>query len=123
YRWDFERAVFMKLKDTHQGLSSKAILLVPDYQHGSLADLVTPIQHCRVVLSARYHGLLAASWAGCRVGGIARSSKIRSLSQDLGIPYIDRPVTLTNLRKLKNDAMPVPRERLLALEQRAIDGV
>ncbi len=95
------------------GASKKAVsLYVPDYAGGNMTDLVKHFSRCKVIVSSRYHGVLTAAWAGCRVGALAGKSKVEFLSKDLNIPYISRPLTVDKLRYLVDSATPVPRESL-----------
>jgi polysaccharide pyruvyl transferase WcaK-like protein len=100
-----------------------AQLLVPDYARGSIADLLAPISRCRTILSSRYHAALAAAWMGCRIGVIARSSKVRAIAEELQLPLLAPPVALETLQELADQAIPVSRGVLADFAEKAIAGV
>jgi polysaccharide pyruvyl transferase WcaK-like protein len=57
----------------------------PDYSALTVRELISPITMADTVLSSRYHGVLAAAWAGRRVGVFGgRSSKVDELAKELG---------------------------------------
>lgn len=89
--------------------------MTPNYLSPRVDDLVSHLAHIETVLASRYHLLLAAAWYGCRVCGIARSSKIAALCADLNIPMVGDPLTAQTLRQGIADARPVDRELLVAL--------
>lgn len=124
YRWDFERAVFARLVEKFgPALEQKTRLFVPDYENGSLYDLIGPVLNCEVLLSSRYHGLLAAAWGNCKVAGLERSSKITSLGEVLRAPLVKRPLKKEMLYAAANAARRISRKDLLELKAKAIEGV
>jgi hypothetical protein len=120
----FERGIHAQLVERH-GLRMRdaAPLLVPDYEQDSVADLAAPVSRCRTVLSSRYHGALAAAWMGCRLGIIARSSKVMAAATDLHVPFVSPPLTLAGLQALAASAAIVPPEILNDLANQAVAGV
>jgi hypothetical protein len=100
-----------------------APLLTPAYAAGSMRDLLVPFALCERVVSWRYHGLLTGAWLGRRVAAVARSSKVRALAEDLGVPWRPSPVSAEDMRSLARDACTVARDRLEARRQRAIEAV
>ena len=104
-------------------MADRLRLFVPPYRDGSLLDLVQPIARCATVISARFHGLLAAAWAGCRVAAVGRSSKVVALASELQIPMAALPLDEEQLSKLAQQAAPVPRSALFPLLERARAGV
>jgi hypothetical protein len=101
-------------------------LLRPDYHAGSMADLLRPFAQCRTVLSSRYHGILSAAWSGCRVAGIARSSKVKWLCEQLGVPATEPPLDVAGMGRLQREARVVDRailEKLGALALRGMEGL
>jgi polysaccharide pyruvyl transferase WcaK-like protein len=87
-------------------------LVAPNYMAPRVEDLVAHLAQIGTVVAARYHCLLAAAWYGCKVCGIARSSKIEQLCQDLDIPTIRVPTSAAGLAAGVVAARRVDRERL-----------
>jgi polysaccharide pyruvyl transferase WcaK-like protein len=86
---------------------------MPDYLAGHIESFVAPYSNCNVVLSSRYHGILAAAWAGCRVGALAgRSSKVDNLAKQLDIPRLASPYSAAALERLSKTAVVVRRASL-----------
>lgn len=120
----FERGIFAKLtRFPWSRVRGKAILQVPSYEQGSLYDLVHPICICETVISSRYHGLLTAAWAGCKVAAIGRGSKVSALAQLLGVPYCELPVTREKLEFLAKEASTVAQDVLIEFREKALAGV
>jgi polysaccharide pyruvyl transferase WcaK-like protein len=101
---------------------SSIVLHVPDYHGDSLSELVDVYRRCRTVISSRYHGLLSAAWAGCRVVALARNSKVAQLAACMDIPCVDRPVRKDDLRAAIAEAHTVPRELLESFRAHAADS-
>jgi polysaccharide pyruvyl transferase WcaK-like protein len=119
-----ERHVYKRLSRWLRPRFSKNITLsIPDYNCGSLYDLIKPIAQCETVISTRYHGLLTAAWAGCRVAAIARSSKVAALAENLSVPYCNLPITMEKLEAIHASATIVPDNILLDLRLQAQSGV
>jgi len=95
----------------------------PRYRSCSLAELVAPFARCKKILSSRYHGVLAAAWSGCRVAGIARSSKVKWLCRQLEIPVIEPPLTRDALVQAENAAETVKRPLLEKFRELAMEGI
>jgi polysaccharide pyruvyl transferase WcaK-like protein len=119
-----ERGIYDRLVKRHgPRMLAAAQLLVPDYAQGSMADLLEPIAKCRTILSSRYHAALAAAWLGCKVGVIARSSKLQAIAEELRVPVLAPPLAGDALRQLADRATPVPRQLLADLAGKAVEGV
>lgn len=101
----------------------QCFLSVPDYETEDISDLIEPINECETILSSRYHGIMAAAWMGCKVGAIARSSKIPPLAKELSIPVCHLPLTKDKLMELGRSACTVPTKTLLRHRDKAIEGV
>ncbi len=99
-------------------------LVAPNYMAPQVDDLVAHLAQIGTVVAARYHCLLAAAWYGCKVCGIARSSKIEQLCKDLDIPSIRIPASAAALAAGVATARVVDRERLhnLATLARRVHG-
>lgn len=120
----FERGVFQTItRRSWMRAGPRGVLHVPSYDDASLADLIAPICRCTTVLSSRYHGLLTAGWAGCRIGAIGRSSKVEALAESLRVPCCSLPLCRDKLECLADSAVEVPRNILNQLKERAIQGV
>ena len=127
-RRDFECRVYSRMLGWHW-LGGKLPLLRgprlirPDYPTGSLEELVSFHGEIETVLSARFHALLAAAWAGCRLVALSRCSKISALAQTLDIPLVPEPFTARALRQALAAARQVPRPRLAQLAAQAKSAV
>ena len=120
----FERGVYKRLtKGLWSAVKRKAKLCIPPYDTGSLNDLVRPICQCKTIISSRYHGLLVAAWAECRVSAIARSSKVLALAKTLAIPFILPPITHEKMRYLQEESKYVPKDILIDLNRKAKLGI
>jgi hypothetical protein len=95
----------------------------PRYHRCGLADLVEPFSFCKRILSSRYHGILSAAWSGCRVAGIARSSKVKWLCQQLEIPMVNPPITREALSEAEKNAEVVKKSTLEGFRELAIQGI
>ncbi len=105
------------------GLDAKIKLLMPPYLNGKFYQLLKPYSLCETVISARYHALLTAAWFGCKVAAIARTSKVLALAKLLNVPYCDLPITYEKLNFLQKKASRVPRDILVGLKEKALEGV
>lgn len=104
-------------------IRKKLILLRPNYESCNLKDLINPIADCDVILSSRFHGILAAAWLGCRVAAIGRSSKVTALAQQFGIPCVQPPLNASAIKVAVDYATMVDRELLEAHREMALQGV
>jgi hypothetical protein len=99
-------------------------LLKPIYGTATLAELAEPFGKCKVLLTSRYHGTLAAAWAGTKVGVLAgRSSKIAQLATELRLPMCNSPYNAGGLALLREKAAAPSRELLAELRVRAASSV
>jgi len=94
-------------------------LVMPNYYAGSTSAMIEHFSAFQTVISCRYHCILSAAWAGCRIAGIGRSSKISALCQDLGVPCIALPITRRALEYALDKACVVERQKLLTLANTA----
>lgn len=109
----FERSTFKDIfggwrwfKGSNPGFYS------PDYKTEKVEGLVSHFRNFDVIMACRYHALLTAAWAGCRVVALDRSSKIRFLAAELGIPLVPAPFTEEGLQEGFQRARQVPRQLL-----------
>ncbi len=109
----FEFAIY---KDMFGGLGGlfgfKPKIFSPDYGCSDVADLVRHFSSCETVMASRYHAILTAAWAGCRVVALDRSSKIRNLADELNIPIVRSPFTVDALYDGYSKAVTVSRDLL-----------
>jgi len=104
-------------------LRKKLILMRPHYDSCALKDLIQPIAECDVILSSRFHGILAAAWMGCRVAAIGRSSKVVALAHQFGIPCVHLPLNISSIKVAVENATVVDCELLEAHRKMALQGV
>jgi polysaccharide pyruvyl transferase WcaK-like protein len=93
------------------------------YSDDDLTEMVRPIAECETVISGRYHGLLAAAWAGCKVAAIGRSSKLTALAAELEVPIAPLPLDHCRLAELTGEAVVVRRDILRRMESRVSRAV
>ena len=120
----FELGIYSRLGHfPWSGARRRSIQLIPPYRQGNLDELVRPIAQCETVISSRYHGILTAAWAGCRVAALGRSSKIVALADELGIPCRPFPLRKEDLTALEQEAVAIPEAQLFEMRERALQGV
>ncbi len=121
----FEHSIYRKYFKPwyNQSMTSNIDLFLPNYQKGSIQDLIAVYRRCETIITTRYHGLLTAAWAGCKVGVIARSSKVENLAKILEVPYVKSPVTLPDLQQLYERVRKVSRKKLDFLASEARSGI
>jgi polysaccharide pyruvyl transferase WcaK-like protein len=95
----------------------------PEYATGSMNDLIDSYKDYKTVLTSRYHGLMTAAWAGCKVAVLERSSKVSALAQELGIPIIQKPFTVEKIEEGYANAKVVDRNLLASLSKNAKQSV
>jgi polysaccharide pyruvyl transferase WcaK-like protein len=120
-RGAMEHAIFRKAFGGLRGLiHGKPRWMAPDYNANNTDDMVNHFLNYSTVLSARYHGLLTAAWAGCAVTALARSSKLTFLAEDLGISAISMEDGLDFINEGLEKAAFVPRN---ILNERALIAI
>lgn len=123
-RPELERGIYKRWRGgPFNALRRRTDCLTPRYATCTLAELARPIARCQTLVSSRYHGLLTAAWAGCRVGAIARSSKVTALARQLQIPMIVPPLNKRAVSELFEIAAPVNRAILQGQRAMAQSGV
>jgi polysaccharide pyruvyl transferase WcaK-like protein len=105
------------------GLLRRGQMRVPDYDTSDWKQLVQPYMKSDVVVSARYHGLLCAAYSGCRIGAIARSSKVEALARELNVPFCLPPLTESKIRNVFTNACAIDKNVLVGMEERALNGI
>lgn len=95
---------------------------MPDYNQATLDELVSHFLGYKVGMSYRYHSLLSAAWAGCKIVALERSSKISALSMELGISLVTAPLNYEKLCAGFESACVIPKSVLEGFAQRAQDS-
>lgn len=95
----------------------------PYFTASSNGELISPYSKCKTVISSRYHALLTAAWAGCRLVSLERSSKVSSLANELGIEEVKKPFTCEKLIRAYESAKTADMLILNKLYDAAISGV
>lgn len=90
-------------------------LLAPNRWAARISDMISHFSTVRTVMSSRYHCLLAAAWAGCRVVALSRSSKIEVLRSRLALSVSGGGRTGADLDAALAGARLVSREHLQAM--------
>lgn len=126
-RSGFERSLFLRIFGRRHWIRfwlnrDRPKLLIPRYQSSPISRLVFHFSRFDTVLSSRYHALLTAAWAGCRVVGLGRSSKISALSDELLIPLVLDPYLVSELQEASSKAPLVDRTKLEELHSAASDS-
>ncbi len=122
---NYEYGIYKSIYGGLRGVIKKPSvrLFLPDYKGSTLEGLVRHYATYRVVMSSRYHALLCAAWAGCRVAGLGDGSKLRSLSEQLDIPVVTRPLTTERLMHGYENAKSVARPILEAMARKTRESV
>lgn len=122
---NFEYALYEKMFGGFKKYLYGSIeVYTPDYfSEVKTAELVGHYEKCRIIMTSRYHALLTAAWAGCRVVSLERSSKVTSLAEELGIKEIKKPFTPEKLEQGYEDAKTVDRNLLTQMLRNANESV
>jgi len=115
----YDHAIYWRHLAPRWWRKSGVHLFLPDYRRATLAELIAPYRSCQTIVSTRYHGLLTAAWAGCRVAAIGRNSKVEQLAEEMGVPCATRPLSAADLRRTIERACTVHPERLEDMRRRA----
>jgi len=109
----FEKTTYKELFSTWKRLrGTSPRFFTPDYAAENVEELVSHYRGFSVIMACRYHALLTAAWAGCRVVALDRSSKIRFLASELDIPLVATPFTEESLHEGFMNAKRVSRQLL-----------
>lgn len=124
-RGNFEYSGYVKMFSRMEKLFRRDIkICLPEYfTEEDTGKLISHFTDCRLVMSSRYHVLLTAAWAGCKVISMERSSKVTALSKELNIFEIKKPFTAEKLNESISKASIVDRDLLLDLYKKSINGV
>ena len=121
----FESGLYGKIiPSAMRVLPRKTRFFAPDYFSGMpLKELVYHYTDYETVITSRYHALLTAAWAGCRVVSLERSSKVTALSKALGIAEVKKPYGLNELTEAFESAKTVDRKILSSMYRKALDSI
>ncbi len=122
---NFEYALYERMfSGINKYLHRNVKIYTPDYfAKVKTEDLVSHYSECKTVMTSRYHALLTAAWAGCRVVSIERSSKVTALSEELGIKEIKKPFTQEKLEQGFEEAKEVDRNKLMQMFRNASNSI
>ena len=122
---NFEYALYEKMfGGINKYLYRNVKIYTPDYfAEVNTEELVRHYSECKTVMTSRYHALLTAAWAGCRVVSMERSSKVTALSEELGIKEIKKPFTPEKLKQGFEEAKVVDRNILLQMFRNASNSI
>jgi heptosyltransferase III len=118
YRLEYEFAHFRMLFPRG---SPRPQFIRPHYYASNVDALVAYYRDIGTVISGRYHSLLAAAWAGCRVAALPRSLKVLGLARSLDIPLVPAPITARALQGAIAEARTIPRAKLDELAESALE--
>jgi polysaccharide pyruvyl transferase WcaK-like protein len=119
--YDIYQSMFKGIKNLFQKPSVQYFM--PNYNSNSVEDLVKHFQEYGVFMSSRYHAILTAAWAGCKVVALGRSSKIKALAEELNIPLVDNPFDYKGLYEGFSQARSVPKDQLITMAKRSRESV
>lgn len=121
----FEFGIYKKMIGPLDRKLSKGLkfLLPPYFKKRSLSSLLEHYRDCSTLMTSRYHALLSAAWAGCKIVALQRSSKTSALAKDLGIHEVRKPFSSEQFLAAYENAKPVDRDKLLELNRRATESI
>jgi ADP-heptose:LPS heptosyltransferase len=118
YRLEYEYAHFRQLFPRGH---PRPRFIRPRYSATDMDALVAPYREIGTVVASRYHALLAAAWAGCRVAALPRSLKVVGLARSLEIPLVAAPISADELERAVGEARTISRAKLDDLAERALE--
>ncbi len=121
----FERELYGKIISPGMRIfPGKTRFFAPDYfSNTPLKELVGHYSDYETVMTSRYHALLTAAWAGCRVISLERSSKVTALSKVLGITEVKKPYGPDELTDAFESAKQVDRKILNSMYRKALESI
>lgn len=122
---NFEFAIYGKMFGKFERKFNRYIeFYAPDYlNEPDIKNLISHYSECSIVMSSRYHSLLTAAWAGCKVISLERSSKVTSLARDLGIHEVKKPYTPEKLKESLSFAKRVDKNTLIEFYNISMNGI
>ena len=121
----FEHKIYKKMIGPFERKFAKGLnfLLPPYFEKRTLTSLLEHYRVCSTIMSSRYHALLTAAWAGCKIVALERSSKTSALARILGIQELRKPFNPKQLLYAFENAQPVDQQRLIELSRMATDSI
>lgn len=120
YEYNLYKKMFTRIERVYNNIR----IYQPDYFNTSkIYELVRHYPECETVMSSRYHSILTAAWAGCRVIALERSSKVSALAEELCISEVKKPFTVEKLMEAFDGAKMVSPEILNAFLKSAYNSV
>lgn len=120
----YEYMIYMNMFNRFERLFGNIKYYQPDYYNmNNVADLVHHYSKCEVIMSSRFHSLLTAAWAGCKVVALERSSKVSALAEDLGINEVKKPFTPEKLMLSYNESAIVDINILNRFHEQAVSSI
>ena len=122
---NFEYSVYRKMFTKAEKFFKTDIkIFMPDYYTETKTEnLISHFEDCDLIITSRYHALLTAAWAGCKVISLERSSKVTALADELGIFEIKKPFTEEKLGESLHKAVTVDRKKLDTLYKKSLSGI
>lgn len=120
YEFNLYMSMFNRLERAIGGIK----YFQPDYQNAeNISALVSHYRDCEVIMSSRYHSLLTAAWAGCRIVALERSSKVSALAESLGIEEVKKPFKAENLMTAYTESKTADKNILEGFYKNAVDSM
>jgi len=120
----FEYKIYQQMFSKIEKFVSGIKYYQPDYFGSeSAASLVSYYRECDLIITSRYHSLLTAAWAGCRVIALERSSKVSALAKELGIREVKKPYDSETILELSDTAERVDKTLLQSLSNKALCSI
>lgn len=121
----FEHGIYKKMIGPFERKLTRGLsFLLPLYfEKRPLTLLLEHYRVCSTIMTSRYHALLTAAWAGCKIVALERSSKTSALARDLGIHEVRKPFSMKQLLYAFENAQPADRNKLLDLSRKAAESI
>ncbi len=117
----YEYRIYMNMFTRLERLFGGVKYYQPDYYNlNNVSDLVRHYSTCEVIMTSRFHSLLTAAWAGCKVVALERSSKVTALAEDLGIKEVKKPFTAEKLMQSYNESAVIDINILKRFHEQAV---
>lgn len=119
----YEYRIYMNMFTRFERIFGGIKYYQPDYYNlNNVSDLVRHYSTCEVIMTSRFHSLLTAAWAGCKVVALERSSKVSALAEDLGIKEVKKPFTPEKLMQSYNESAKIDTGILKRFHEHAVSS-
>lgn len=119
----YEYKIYMNMFNRLERLFGSIKYYQPDYYNlNKVSDLIRHYSTCEVIMTSRFHSLLTAAWAGCKVVALERSSKVSALAEDLGIKEVKKPFTPDKLMQSYDESSIVDIDILKRFHEQAVSS-